>query len=88
MYTRDAGDPPILDTRQYEVPRSNINITPQDVSPRLAKLEPYKSQEPDELHPWVLRELSNTMSRDTVGTSQSLQASTLWTFQETIGSYD
>ncbi len=32
----------------------------QDVSSRLAKLEPYMSQGPDELHPHVLRELSNT----------------------------
>ena len=59
----DTSNLPSFHTEDTRKPLEELKITEEKVKERLESLNPHKSPGPDGLHPQVLKELSNEISK-------------------------
>ena len=57
VFTHEQGPPPTIGQRAFASPLSDIQISLEDITLRLKKMNPNKAPSPDNQHPCVFREL-------------------------------
>ena len=57
VFTHKQGPPPTIGQRAFTSPLSNIQISLEDITLRLKKMNPNKAPDPDNQHRCVFREL-------------------------------